>query len=386
MGIIIWGAKRDNYKKINYKYYCLFLTWFLLPFLIGFFYSKFFSSVLQFSVLIFSFPFLFLVLFGHIKPQKTKTNLVIVSLILSVNVLTLVLERKHYDLFYHNVLKEILLDYDEVNQSSNNTLFIVDSFENITNYYSDKLKIDIDFVAYNSFDNISDFKLFIEENKNYKNLFFGCLSAIDPLCIPIIEEYYPKIEWRRDYVGGSTYLFSKRGFGDNNKLIAHLDFESKESDLWSSIDSLKITGSISLSGVNSYMIDSETEWGPSFCEDLNNIILNENDFIDVSVKVKSIDSLDGVVLVTTLSVGDDNVYWGGVDFSNFTLLNKIENEWVTIHSSVKLSDIDISYRDIKVKVYIWNKGKRNLFIDDFEVNLRLGNPIIYGLNEKISRQ
>src|SRR5690554_6558995 len=43
--------------KINWKMYLLFIIWFLLPFLIGYFYSVYFSAVLHYSVLIFSFTF-----------------------------------------------------------------------------------------------------------------------------------------------------------------------------------------------------------------------------------------------------------------------------------------------------------------------------------------
>jgi hypothetical protein len=48
-----------------------------------------------------------------------------------------------------------------------------------------------------------------------------------------------------------------------------------------------------------------------------------------------------------------------------------------------LSDLDINHPDINVKIYIWNKGRKKFYLDDFEVKTMKNNPIIYGLDEKI---
>ena len=383
LGLVVFGAKGANLRNVNYKHYALFIIWFLLPFLIGFYYSKYYSSVLQFSVLIFCFPFLFLVLFGHIKLQKTVINLILVMLILSVNIYTLVFNRRHYDLFYHSIYKEILLDYNEVKKNSVNTLFIIDSHKKITNYYSEKLKIDIDFISYDSFSNEADLITFLEQNSNYTKLYFGCLSSINPLSIPIIQDYYPTIEWQRNYVGGTTFLFSKNSPSNNDTPIEYLGFETGTSNFWSSIDLSKITDSLSFSGEKSYIINNETEWGPTFSEDLNDIMLNENNFIDISLKARAIDNMDDVILVATLDADNGTIYWGGTNFNKFILPNQSNNKWITIHHSIKLSDVYLNYGNIRMKVYVWNKGKRNLFIDEFKIKLRTGNPVIYGLNEKI---
>jgi hypothetical protein len=50
---------------------------------------------------------------------------------------------------------------------------------------------------------------------------------------------------------------------------------------------------------------------------------------------------------------------------------------------VKLSDIDLPPGDIALRAGIWNKGGANFLVDDFIISLRKGNPIIYGLVEKI---
>ena len=86
LGLMLFGIYKIRPGDFKIKKIILFGSWFLLPFLIGFYYSRYFSAVLQYSVLIFSFHFLYFVLFSHIKPQKPITNLILVSIILGVNI------------------------------------------------------------------------------------------------------------------------------------------------------------------------------------------------------------------------------------------------------------------------------------------------------------
>jgi hypothetical protein len=62
---------------------------------------------------------------------------------------------------------------------------------------------------------------------------------------------------------------------------------------------------------------------------------------------------------------------------------KFGTDEITAHHSIKLSDIPLNHNKIKLKVYIWNKGRESFFIDNFKIELRDGNPVIYGLTEKI---
>ena len=221
--LIIYGIKKRIYKNKNFKSYILFTAWFILPFLIGFYYSKILNPVLQFSVLIFSMPFLFLVLFGHFKLQSTKMNLIIVAIILITNTFSLVFEREHYKLFYHSVYEEILYDYNEAKKDSKKTLLVVDSHQKITEYFSKKNNLDTNFVKFQSFKSKIDFSNFLKDNKHYKQLFFGCLSFNPPSTIPLIQQYFPKKIWQKNYVGGNSYLFCNQN--SEQKINNLLNFE-----------------------------------------------------------------------------------------------------------------------------------------------------------------
>jgi len=125
------------------------------------------------------------------------------------------------------------------------------------------------------------------------------------------------------------------------------------------------------------------EWSPTYTEELNNIILNENNFIDISVDALTKEDLDGVILVASLESNGKNIYWGGTHFNRFISSDSLKDNWRTFYHSIKLSDTHQNYDNIVLKTFIWNKDKKNFIIDDFKIQLRMGNPVVYGLVEKI---
>jgi 4-amino-4-deoxy-L-arabinose transferase-like glycosyltransferase len=383
ISLVLFSLLKIKRGDVNFRYLALFACWFALPLLIGFFYSKFISSVLNNSVLIFSFPFLLFVLFGQIKPMKTSINLLIVLTILSANIYALINERHYYTIFYNSPYQQILVDQQKAVKSYPDMVSIIDSHEKISQYYIKKFHYDSSFLWYNSFPSQKDLIAYLEkQSQTSKYLFFGCLSYNDPLTVPIIQDYYPTIKLQKNYGGGTTYIFSRENPKESN-IIDCEDFESEEKKHWSSIEKNKFVDTICFSGKRAYFIDSKTEWSPMYTRPLDEIMKNKNNFIDISVQVYLTDQSDDIILIASLESKGKNVYWGGSPLDNFVTNNQSKNgRWISIHHSIKLSDAYLNYRDIQLNAYIWNKGKHNFVIDDFTIKLRTGNPVIYGLGEK----
>ena len=125
------------------------------------------------------------------------------------------------------------------------------------------------------------------------------------------------------------------------------------------------------------------EWSPTYSKELNNIISNENNFIDISVDAYTNENLEGVILVSSIESNGVVIHWGGTDFNRLIPLDGLKSTWTTFYHSIKLSDVNQNYDNTVLKTFIWNKGRKNFIIDDFKIELRKGNPVIYGLVEKI---
>ena len=130
---------------------------------------------------------------------------------------------------------------------------------------------------------------------------------------------------------------------------------------------------------NVFEIDSSSEYSGDFKTYLNELTLSKNDIIDVSVDVFSELNLEEILLVASISQGDSSLKWVGVKPSQFDLE---KSKWESLHLSIDIRDIDLSQPTL-LKTYLWNKDKMNFYINSFVVKIRKGNPILYGLTEKI---
>jgi len=88
--VLIFIASLLDRKGFNkdIRFRALTFTWFLLPMVVGFYYSRHVDPVLQNSVLIFSMPFLWAFLFSFVPSALSKTNVIILlvfSVFLSLN-------------------------------------------------------------------------------------------------------------------------------------------------------------------------------------------------------------------------------------------------------------------------------------------------------------
>ena len=379
LGIALGFLVTKKHVKINLKNYLLFLTWFLTPLLIGYFYSTNVNAVLQYSVLIFSFTYLLFLLFGHLPNCSPKTNLILVALILLTGTLSLVYERQHYKYFYQSPYLEILNDLQVANEKEN-VLSVVQSVEHINAYYMNQMRFDSNYTWYDQFESIPDFKQFLIDNAEHHSYFYlGCLHHIDPLVVPIIQEFYPSIELQKNYFGGSSYLFSKNP--SPSKLVSTLGFEKDSLPSWS-YNTSSIIDTVSYAGKRSYQINPDEEWGPGFEANLGRFLLKDHAFIDLSVKIKA-NQPPTATLVLTLENEGETILWRGYDFDQQLNLQQQGAESATFHGTIEIPKEHLNNPNLKFKTYIWNKDKNTFLVEDYKIKLRKGNPIIYGIVNKL---
>ncbi len=383
LGIILFGLFKKNRRPISVKDTLLFAFLFLAPLLIGFFYSKYVSAVLQFSILLFSFPYLLFLVFGHIKNLSVKTNLILVALILLCTSLTTIFERKHYELFYNSPIKRIVVDYSIAQKEHPDlaSLFYTDKHK--VRYFYKKYNVDTNSIWLNDYTTPAEIVRLIKTIRAKKSyLYFGSNASSHPLTVAIIKDYFPTIVWQKNYAGGSTYLFSSKKSAKEDRLSVQGFERNNQLDHWDMFPQENIIDSLSFSGNNSYYIDSTVEWSPGYSIQINDVLENENDFIDISLKIFVQTDLNEALIVSSIDAGKTNIYWNATDAAEFQDNLTADGKWINAHHSVKLSDINLEKEGTLLKVYIWNKGKQPLIIDDFSISIRKGNPIIYGIVER----
>ncbi|MEE9463477.1 MAG: glycosyltransferase family 39 protein, partial [Bacteroidales bacterium] len=112
--IIVAGIRlQRGTGMLKSKFFIISLAWFILPILIGFFYSRYVNAVLQYSGLIFTFPFFLFILFGNLPDIKKPVKYLAVPLISLALILTLIYGRQYYSLFYQSRFKHLILDTEQ---------------------------------------------------------------------------------------------------------------------------------------------------------------------------------------------------------------------------------------------------------------------------------
>ncbi|HCT29660.1 MAG TPA: hypothetical protein DIW31_02750 [Bacteroidales bacterium] len=379
LSIIVFGFYKREFASNYFRHSVIVFCWFILPFLIGFLYSIFVNAVLQYSMLIFSFPFFILLIFGHLPVLSYKYKWLLITVILSITSFSLIVERKHYSYFYNLSYEKILTHHDSLKRAKCDFISIVDSDKKISKYYVEKLSLDTSFIWADSFTSLVDFKSFIRK-QNKPNLYFGCISWSNPTIIPIIQDYYPYIEWQKNYFTGTAYLFKKQKTENSQKPIytSIMTFEGEEKN-WRIERKEKVVDTMGYESCSSYLFDSTGESGPTFTIPLKEIINNQNNFIDVSLYTRMDEFPEDVLLCSSLESRGKNIDWRSTSFDTFVPKINYDKVWTKIYHTIKLSDIYLKYPDVILKVGVWNRKKQRFYIDNFEIKVRKGNTVIYGL-------
>ncbi len=371
-------------RKIFTQKYVLSLMWFFLPLFIGFFYSKFVNSVLQYSVLIFSFPFFLYILFGSIKELSCKVNLLLVILILTVSTTTLVFERRHYELFYKSAYEQILIDNQVAQtESKEKIVSIIHSHKLISKYYIEKHQLDSTFIWDDHFENPVSLILFLEKSVASNDyLFFGTMNSADQLTVAVIRKYYPRIVRHNCYFGGESFLFSKEVNSIEGKQpLSEMGFEAENKN-WSPINISNRIDSVSFFGNYSLLLNEKSEWSPSFSYPMDSLHLQKFDVIEVNLKTKIISDTIDAVLVVSVEKDGKSLIWNGTSFGLF--VKNTQPEWQTVFNAIELNFSPREFKHHQMKVYVWNKGKHTFLIDNIKIQVREGNRIKYGLSEDLN--
>lgn len=385
--VLVFGlTKVGNEKTIDYKIIITSFLWFVVPFLVGYYYSVYKSAVLQHSVLIFSFPFLLFAIFGWIRNNSNLYKLVSVFSLTIVIVFSLVFERKHYSVFYKSSYEQTILKAIESKTKyskdclivfSNSTFDSTSTSTKIFDYYISKFNINIDMLF---IDKTTNYKELQNAIKNFKGnyLQYGFLSNANPEIYTLIHCYFPYTIKTDNFFGGNAVLFSKikPKEVEDERYISINTFENQIQS-WSDPNKLYLYKD-SLTGSQSYVFDNVNEWGVVFNEKLKSISSTTN-FIDVSVDVFPLEDISDALLVSSIEQDTIIIDWRS---SSFNWFNLEKGKWNKVVHSIKLADLNLKGLDPSLKIFIWNKNLQQFRIDNFKIEERKVNPYLYWIAKK----
>jgi len=378
LGSIFLYGKETSRQDKKARLGSLFL--FITPILFGYFYSVYKSPILRTSHLLFSLPYLFFFwcsFFPENLSSKIKSALVV--FILLINIVTLIVTRKHYETVHTHPYEHFVQQTQAFLATHNEKEVSIVLGENpeYLQYYKDVYNADFKHIE--SFKPSISFLEFREilENSVTSYLIVGSISEAH---LQMAMDYYPYLYQKNYGINYEYYILSKEK--QNSESIWEFDykttlnFETVVQENWNIIVSNIKKDTLT---ENHYYYE-DGEWGPMFEMDLNQMTPRNNEFLDIGIDIQRVDSLlmpiKGTLVLEIRNEQDSLVLWKGVDAPTQTTLKR---GWQRLYLSLRFAHESVydQVKKLKIKVFYWNKGKQAVYLDRFSIRTRKGNQVLY---------
>lgn len=329
------------------------LLWFVIPFLVAFLYSFVKEPILQFSTLIFGFPFLVITLFSFYEENtvSVKEKTIAVGAILIVGISSLILDRQYYKQVYTQAFDGVANAMKECQEKYGDSITFLSyadrSFMN--EFYQNKENISNN-IFYDQNVDLLDFQNDISK-LDTKYLGVGLTDYHDIKLELLPLAYYPNIIDTKQWFTGKYLLLSKE--------------KSNRDELKSLISNVKIKKGQAWACSNSMMLDTI-----------------DTDALGFIAEIQSVDTIHDILLAIELrNVKNDSLlFWNGGKSEGKVFL---PNERTFLVNGLRLSDLNIDSQDVKLKVYIWNRGLDYVEVNNLFYYETKNDPYFLGIYEPL---
>lgn len=377
-----------NLRETN-KFRVLAIAWFTITYLAGYFYSVYVNAVLQYSVLIFVFPFLVLAVFSFYRDIGNFMKLSVTVVFIAASVYSLVYERKHYQIQYQSAFKEILSETDSIRKQNKNKKIttVLHMSHKIREFYDRRLGFDSTGIF--NLDSIGDFIQFREfVYKQTSDLFILGWSYIPNIEYKLmVEERYPYLLEKKGWFTGELYVYSRTKpddpgyvFPDTILYSALNTFDTLTAGWEDVVLPYQLTPGINYKEDKILRFNRDFGFSPKFKADLKDISRSETNEIIISVDTYIPNKMANPTVICEIMEGDKVLEWRSCDIPDFV---DAPLKRLKVYLAIRLADLNIGNKDTEIWVYFWNKNLEEIYIDDFKVQVREGNPVFYGLYRKI---
>ncbi len=357
----------------------LLLMWFFLPIIVGYLYSIFVNPVLQYSLLIFSTPYLFFLFFSVVKNITSKYLVLLVVLVFLVNISSLIWKRQYYDIFYKQPAEAIVEKAVQLESAQfPNDVFLIDNYIPFYNtYYFNKYNKEIP--HYTTRNKEVDLAGFIDLVKDIEENVV-ITSGLKPDYFQIVKEKFPFVlEFERGFTF-EQYTFSKiEPEQESNltiKAVAATSFKYQMGNWRIKQEHIETDSS---DGSSVFHLKPDLKYGPYITLPLKEITDNQYLFIDIHLQVQLQGDKDQSGLVVVIKKGEETLWWKSVNFNKFEPKN---GEWTDVYLTADLLAAIGQKEDVegcRLETFLWNPDAGDYLIRMYKITTRPGNPYRYGL-------
>ena len=333
------------------------LAWFAIIFAIAFIYSLKREPILQHSTLIFSYPFVIIVafsLFGTRTLSPWQTALVVAA-ILFVGTTSLIMERRHFDLMYHQGFDQIAVEMQDGKEQFGDKIHFATRTEigEAAEFYQSQTDID-NRIVFNRYSTLNDFHQWLDENKETPMLGFGWTDYASPIWETAAIGNYPYLIEKKDWFTSRYLTLSKIPVEDSQYMLIPLSEEP-------------------------YPLYGQ-EWGPSYslcCDSLPDDV----EALGIVVQITSLDSIRNCTVVIQVHDTETNslLLWHSLPADD----GKFPAGEHVLVDAFNFNE-ELCPKGKTVKTYLWNQGHDQMILNKISYYFTRKNTILTGLYEPLN--
>lgn len=347
------------------KFHILCVAWFILPFLVGYYYSVYVNPVLQYSVLLFSFPFFPMALFSFFRDGNKKLNYAMLSIFTMILLYSTFWEYRFYKREQFGVYKEINHAVTELltRYGKEKTQVVLNtSTKEIFDFYFPSHDIpEYDFILGDDSSVVADM---IQKIDSCKFLYFlyGWSNFRSPYEIQeLIKEKYPCILYDEKHFNSQVTLFGKddecrrdtvffAGTGFENRNFGQLKY-----------DTLYLDTIFAHSGKYSLRVMPENLFCVTMKTFVKNVFPDATGCVNVSAWIYADKDFEAQ-MVMNISESKDKREWQAKYLNVFA---GPEKKWFRVFVTFQI--FPTAFPDDEIKIFLWNQAKNQFYVDDFEI-------------------
>ena len=333
------------------------LAWFVIIFAIAFVYSIYREPIIQHSTLIFSYPFVIIVAFSMFKSRTLSPwqTALVVACILFVGTASLIMERRHYDLMYHQGFDQIATKMQQDKEHYGDQIQFATRTEigEAAEFYQAQTDVE-NRIVFNRYSDLRAFNEWLGEHHETPMLGFGWTDYVNPIWEVTAVGHYPYLVEKKDWFTSRYLTLSKEPVDSSQYLLIPLLEERAP-----------IYGE---------------EWGkPCYlsCDSLPSDV----EALGIVAEVKSIDSLHNCIIVIEVrdNTTDSLLLWRGLPAEN----GRFPEGKNILTNAINFGD-DLTPQGKTIKTYLWNKGRDQMVVKKMSYYITRKSSLLTGLYEPLN--
>ncbi len=361
------------------------LLWGLLPLLIGIAYSLYRAPVIQYSMLLFSFPYILFALFAGLRGVTRPTAIAIPGILALFAIHSLVFQRHHYDLFYASKYETMvqrgvaaLREY-----GSAKTLILFDAPEPQIQFYRKALGLaeeNFPYVQLRGGMDPAQLDSLLQLSQG-KVIVLGIANGAQGEHAGRIQARFPYLWERRDLPEGQVMVFADRPGSTTIKdrtLIAEASPQTRTAAAWDIHGDLPVVRD-STGRATAWDFTGRT-FGVACRLDLTREMIDPRDLFEVVVDVDAPDIITDLGVILELVIGDSSVLYRSSEMSDFKRGGR--NHLVV---AAARADVLRGPHGVRMAAYVYNRSNAAVRIERIRIYRRDANPVQYGLAHPVNR-